>query len=88
MVLTKKTFLNFTSALGRIVLLGLVVLFLVNIVRSIYKNHDIKKQISQLESEIDTLQNEKLNLKNRVLYYGTDTYKELETRKHLNYKKI
>lgn len=83
----KKPFFNFTSTLGRIVLLGLVILFLVNIGRSIYKNHNIKKQITELESQNHTLKNEKLNLENRILYYDTQTYKELEARKHLNYKK-
>ena len=83
----KKPLLSFTTTVGRIILLGLIILFLVNIVRSIYKNHNIKKQISQLEDEISTLKNERLNLENRILYYNTDTFKELEARKHLNYKK-
>ncbi len=83
----KNTFFNFTSTLGRIILLGLVILFLINIARSIYKNHDVKKQIANLESEINALENQKLNLENRILYYETPTYKELEARQHLNYKK-
>lgn len=84
----KSSFFNFTSTLGRVVLLGLIILFLVNIIRSIYKNHNVKNEISQLETEVNELKNEKLNLQNRILYYQTDTYKELEARKHLNYKKI
>lgn len=83
----QSTFFNFTSTLGRIILLGIVILFLVNISRSIYKNHSIKKQIADLKEEINTLENEKLNLQNRILYYETETYKELEAREHLNYKK-
>jgi cell division protein FtsB len=86
-MIKKKFFLNFTSTLGRIVLLSIIILFLINIGRSIYKNHSIKKQIAQLHEKISILENEKIHLQNRILYYQTDTYKEIESRKKLNYQK-
>lgn len=83
----KRVIWGFTSALGRIIILGLALLFIANIARSIYKNYQTKQQIDTLENEISQLQNEKVNLENRILYYETDTYKEIETRKHLGYRK-
>ena len=83
----KKNFFNFTNTIGRFIVLALVILFLINIGRSIYKNHDIKKQINNLEDQITALENENLNLKNRILYYETPIYKEIEARRHLGYKK-
>lgn len=84
----KKNTLNIlTSTVGRVILLAIIILFIVNIFRSIWKNHQITKQIDNLEQDISALENEQLNLNNRILYYQTNTYKELEARQHLNYKK-
>ena len=75
------------NTIFRIAILAVVILFLINIGRTIYKNHNIEIKISSLENEISELENEKLNLKNRILFYETDIYKELEARRHLNYQK-
>ncbi len=84
----KKNTLNIlTSTIGRIVLLAIIILFIVNIFRSIWKNHQVTKQIDSLEKQISSLENDRINLNNRILYYQTDTYKELEARQHLNYRK-
>lgn len=83
----RKPIITFTNTLGQILILGLVILFLVNIGRSIWKNHQTTLIITNLETDINTLKNEQLNLQNRIIYYNTDTYKELEARRHLGYKK-
>lgn len=75
------------SAIGRIIILVIVVLFIFNIGRTIYKNYQINEQIISLKSQISILEDEKLNLENRILYYQTATFKELELREHLGYKK-
>lgn len=76
-----------TSTIGRVVLLAIIILFIVNIFRSVWKNHQITEQINTLENSISALENGKINLTNRIWYYQTETYKELEARRHLNYKK-
>jgi len=77
----------FFDTFFRIIILIIVILFLVNIGRTIYKNHNIKTKIINLENINSDLENDRLNLKNRILFYETDIYKELEARKHLNYQK-
>ena len=75
------------NILVRFVILAIAVLFLFNIGRSVWKNHDVEKNISDLKSSINDLGNQSVNLRNRILYYQTKTYKELEARKHLYYQK-
>ena len=78
---------KFLDTFFRIIILVIVVLFLFNIGKTIYKNHNIKVKITTLENMLADLENNRLNLKNRILFYETDIYKELEARKHLNYQK-
>lgn len=85
---TKRDFWQFLSTtLGRLLLLAIVVLFLINIGRSIYKNYQMNKQLDAMEAKIAYLKDENINLQNKILYYQTNTYKELELRQHLGYKK-
>lgn len=76
-----------SSAIGRLIILAVVILFLVNIGRSIYKNYQINNQIDSLKAKIASLEEDKIDLENRILYYQTDTYKELGLRRHLGYIK-
>jgi len=62
-------------------------LFLFNIGRSVWKNHDVEQKITDLKNTIADLDNQSVNLRNRILYYQTPTYKELEVREHLYYQK-
>lgn len=75
------------NILVRFALLAIIGLFLFNIGRSIWKNHDIEEKIILLKHDISELENQSVALKNRILYYQTETYKELEARKHLFYQK-
>lgn len=78
---------NFANILFKFIILAIVGLFLFNIGKSIWKNHDTSEKISILKKEISQLENQSVNLKNRILYYQTPIFKELQVRKHLFYQK-
>jgi len=84
---TNSTWSFFTNTFVRILILLIVIFFLYNIVKSILKNHEITKEINDFANSITILENDRLNLKNRIIFYNTDIYKEIEARKHLNYQK-
>ena len=50
---------------------------------AIYKNYQINKKIDQLKSDITVLQTEVDELKNLLVYYQSDGFKELEARRRL-----
>jgi cell division protein FtsB len=54
--------------------------------KTVWKNYNINQQIFTLQKETDVLQQENLQLKNLVVYYQSDSYKEREARLLLNYK--
>lgn len=66
----------------------IVVLYVVFTVgRLAYKNYQLGVQESGLETDIVMLQNEIQDLKNQVIYYQSDSYKEKMLRAKLNLKK-
>lgn len=67
------------------ILLIIYVLFILG--RSIYKNYQTNKKISDLENTITQLEQERVYLQNIVLYYQSDSFKDLEARRKLNMKK-
>lgn len=67
------------------ILLVVYVLFILG--RSIYKNYQTNKKITNLENEITRLGQENQYLQNIILYYQTDSFKEVEARRKLNMQK-
>jgi cell division protein FtsB len=51
--------------------------------RSLWQNYKVNQEIKSLEQEVTTLEEENQRLKNLVLYYRTDSYKEKEARRKL-----
>jgi cell division protein FtsB len=61
-----------------------IVVYLVFILsRSLWQNYKVNQEIKSLEQEVTTLEEENQRLKNLVLYYRTDSYKEKEARRKL-----
>jgi len=55
--------------------------------RNLYDNFRIKKKIAKLEERINLLEEENRYLKDLLVYYNTDSYKEKEARARLSLKK-
>lgn len=71
----------------RVALAAAIIFIIFNIGRSIWKNYQINKEIQSIENEIYKIKILNQNLKFLNLYYQTSTYKELQARIKLNYKK-
>ena len=55
--------------------------------RSIWLNWSLKKQTDQIKIEISALEGQNKNLQNLIVYYRSDSFKELEAREKLGLKK-
>jgi cell division protein FtsB len=90
MMLKKK---NRSTNLGKysfrlVAALVLVVVFVMGsaLVRELYREYEIKKEIESLKTEIGSMQKDNYELSQFIDYYQTDQYKEAEARKRLNLK--
>jgi hypothetical protein len=54
---------------------------------AIWLNWSLKKENDQLKKDIVAIQEKNQNLENLILYYKSDSFKELETREKLGLKK-
>lgn len=61
------------------------ILFLLG--KSLWTNYQLKRMIDKLHSQIATLELQKKDLENLIVYYKSDAFKELEARKKLGYKR-
>lgn len=84
---TQSFFSIFFSILVKILILAVIVYVLYNIGKSIYKNYKTVEKIDTIEESISSQEQDNKNLRNLIIYYQTDSYKELEARKKLGYKK-
>lgn len=66
---------------------ALIIYLVIILGRSIYKNYNINQKISELEDEIIALRLDNENIKNLLLYYNTNSFKELEIRRRLGMQK-
>lgn len=55
--------------------------------KTVYQNIQFNSIEKDLEKEVDLLEAENANLKNKILYYKTDSYKERVMRERLGYQK-
>jgi len=69
------------------VIIGLVAYFLFLTYRAVVYNYQTNKKITSLEQEITLLELEEEYIRDLNVYYGTNTYKELEGRRKLGLKK-
>ena len=53
----------------------------------VWLNWQLNQEIRQIEQEIANLNNQQKDLKNLVLYYQSDSFKEIEARRKLGLKK-
>ena len=55
--------------------------------KAIWENWNLRNSIIKLTDQMVTLENQEKDLQNLLLYYSSDTFKELEARRRLGYKK-
>ncbi len=66
------------------VLFIVIIIYLAFILsRSLWQNYNVNQEIKELEQEVLILEERNQRLKNLVLYYQTDSYKEKEARRKL-----
>jgi cell division protein FtsB len=78
---------DFMSIAVKAVLILIAGFILFSLGKSIWKNYLVVQNINAVKNDIINAENENKNLKNLIIYYQTDTYKELEARRKLGYKK-
>ena len=76
-----------TQLLTRAGVVALLLLFLWMVGRSAWQNHTTQLKISELETKITTMQSDNERLEQLLLYYQTESFKELEARRKLGLKK-
>jgi cell division protein FtsB len=76
-----------TQLLTRAGVVAALVVFLWMVGRSGWQNHTTQLKISELEAKIATMQSDNERMGQLLLYYQTESFKELEARRKLGLKK-
>ena len=75
------------SFISQYIFVILLIYVLIILGRSVYKNYQTNQKIVKMENEIRHLEEEKNYLENIIVYYQSDSFKELEARRKLNLQK-
>lgn len=78
---------KFISQVSRVAVYVVFFWIILLLVRSVWQNITLKQSIQKLNEQIATLEDNKSNLNNLLIYYRSDSFKELEARKKLGMKK-
>ena len=82
-----KFFSLFWSFVFKYGILLLIIYILFILGRVVWKNYQINVQIEKVNKEIAQLKDDNKNMENLILYYSTDSFKEIEARRKLGLKK-
>ena len=74
------------SILGAIVIIGLAGYTIFLLSTSVFRTYQFNQWIEEDQAEITRLEQENERLKNLILYYQTQSFKEVEARKKLGLK--
>lgn len=75
------------SQAARIAIYGVFFWMIFLLVRSVWQNWSLRQSINKLNDQIVTLEQDKNDLNNLIIYYRSDSFKELEARKKLGMKR-
>jgi len=78
---------NLSAASNRIISYLLIAYIFTILGRSIWYNWKLNQQIELIQTQIEQVKKENKNLENLVIYYQSDSFKEVEARKKLGLKK-
>lgn len=75
------------ASLNKLLIYALIVYVFFILGRSVWANFQLNKQINTIKNQISELQDQNKNLGNLILYYQSDSFKEVEARAKLGLKK-
>ncbi len=75
------------SYIPNLIFVGLMLYLSVILIRSIINNYAINQKIAQSRAEINQLEQNNKKLKQKIKYYQSDIFKEIEARAKLGYQK-
>ena len=79
---------KFIDHYGSYLLLSLLVVYtFFMLARSVVINYQLQKQTKEIKESISTVQIQNQDLENLILYYQTDSFREVEARRKLGLKK-
>lgn len=74
--------------LGSKVLIFIFVIYILFLLgKSLFINYQLRQSIQKLNEQIATLEQQKKDLNNLIVYYKSDSFKELEARRKLGLKR-
>ena len=82
--MNREKYLNLGS---KIIIFIFVIYTLFLLGKSLFTNYELRQSIQKLNEQIATLEQQKKDLNNLILYYQSDSFKELEARRKLGLKK-
>jgi cell division protein FtsB len=74
--------------LSGLMVFGLAIYLGVLLIRSIAGNYAVNKELYSLQNNIDNIARENEELEDKINYYKSDTFKEIEARAKLGYQAI
>jgi len=80
----REKYLNLAS---KVIIFIFVIYTLFLLGKSLFTNYELRQSIQKLNEQIATLEQQKKDLNNLILYYQSDSFKELEARRKLGLKK-
>lgn len=78
---------NLVSFFQKAIIIAIIGYVLFGIGKSIWRNYQMSSKIESVKSDISEIEEKNKLLQNMIIYYQTDSYKELEARRKLGYKK-
>lgn len=73
--------------LGNFLLYFLVIYTFIMLGRSVWVNWKLEQQITEIKNNVTNIQKQNKDLENLILYYQSDSYREVEARRKLGLKK-
>lgn len=73
--------------LGTFLLYFLVVYTFIMLGRSVWTNWQLQRQIAEIDANVVSIQKQNKDLENLILYYQSDSFREVEARRKLGLKK-
>jgi cell division protein FtsB len=78
---------NYKDFLGKLFTYILILYVFFIMFRSVWMNWKLNQQISLIKKQIETTKEQNRNLENLIVYYQSDSFKEVEARRKLGLKK-
>ncbi len=80
-----KKFLQ--TRIGIVIGIALIFYMFFIVGKTAYKNYQVSKQIEDLKKEIQNLEDENQEMRSKIVYYQTESFKEREARQKLGLQK-